>query len=402
MELLRIVTAGSVDDGKSTLIGRLLHQTDSLKEDQLDHIVQKSKSKGIDYIDFSLATDGLLTEREQGITIDISNIFFNTDKRRFIIADAPGHIEYTRNMVTGASNADVAIILIDARKGVLEQTERHYNITQLLGISTLIFVINKMDLIDYDTSRFKEIETAVAHLTKDNTDKKYLLPISALKGDNITSISSNTPWYNGPALLQLIEELEIKKPLRNEKLFQVQYVIRPQLEEHHDYRGFAGKVNSGRFNIGDEITVFPSGIKSEIKNIERYGQAVETLKEGENGTLILKSEIDLSRGSTIIGSHSEEEIKQLKTIDATLCWMQNQPLNTQQKYFLQQGVHQVQTKIIPNEASSSTFNLNDIGQISLRLSEPILATPFKKNKKIGRFILIDPTTNNTAAVGFLQ
>ena len=198
MDLLRIVTAGSVDDGKSTLIGRLLYETKSLKEDQLEHIVQKSKSKGIDYIDFSLATDGLLTEREQGITIDVSNIFFKTETRRFIIADAPGHVEYTRNMVTGASNADTAIILIDARKGVLEQTQRHYNITQLLGISSLIFVVNKMDLIDFDVTKFQQIQKDVIALTKDGQNKIHLIPVSALKGDNITAVSTNTPWYKGP------------------------------------------------------------------------------------------------------------------------------------------------------------------------------------------------------------
>ena len=268
MDLLRIVTAGSVDDGKSTLIGRLLYETKSLKEDQLEHIVQKSKSKGIDYIDFSLATDGLLTEREQGITIDVSNIFFKTEKRRFIIADAPGHIEYTRNMVTGASNADTAIILIDARKGVLEQTQRHYNITQLLGISSLIFVVNKMDLIDFDVTKFQQIQEDVIALTKGQQNKIHLLPVSALKGDNITALSPNTPWYKGPVLLNLIETLAPEKLKNEEAVFQVQWVIRPQLEAHHDFRGFAGKVNSGQFTVGDEITVFPSGLKSKIKQIK--------------------------------------------------------------------------------------------------------------------------------------
>jgi len=402
MELLRIVTAGSVDDGKSSLIGRLLFETNSLKDDQLDHIVQKSKSKGIDYIDFSLATDGLLTEREQGITIDVSNIYFTTKKRRFIIADAPGHVEYTRNMITGASNADVAIVLIDARKGVLEQTERHVKILQLLGISNLIFVVNKMDLIDYDLTKFQSIEKDIQQLTQEAKSKIHLLPISALKGDNIVSVSKNTPWYEGLALLDLIETITLDLPQRDENVFQIQWVIRPQLKEHHDYRGFAGKVNSGQFNVGDEITVFPSGLKSKIKQIDRYGAAINTLHEQENATIILEDEIDLSRGSSILSTKGEEKIEKTKQISATLCWMQNQPLNLAQKYLLQQGVHLVQTKLTPSAEDATAFNLNDIGTSSLRLSEPILGTPYKDNNQIGRFILIDPQTNNTAAVGFIQ
>ena len=402
MDLLRIVTAGSVDDGKSTLIGRLLYETNSLKEDQLKHIIDKSKTKGIDYIDFSLATDGLLTEREQGITIDVSNIFFKTDKRRFIIADAPGHIEYTRNMVTGASTADTAIILIDARRGVLEQTQRHYNITQLLGISTLIFVVNKMDLIEFDQTKFNEIQNDVLALTKKNQNKIHLLPVSALKGDNITGASENTPWYNGPVLLDLIELLEPIKKENSHPIFQVQWVIRPQLEKHHDFRGFAGKVNSGEFRVGDEISIFPSGLTSKIKQIDRYGTAVEVLKEGENGTLILTDEIDLSRGSSILGTLNKDTLKASKQINATLCWMQNQPLNFHQKYILQQGVQRVQTKLSPVENEIQEFTLNSIGGSSLKLSQEILNTSYKENKKMGRFILIDPQSNNTAAVGFIQ
>ena len=401
MELLRIVTAGSVDDGKSTLIGRLLYETNSLKDDQLDHIIQKSKSKGIDYIDFSLATDGLLTEREQGITIDVSNIFFKTTKRRFIIADAPGHVEYTRNMVTGASNADVAIILIDARKGVLEQTQRHYKIIQLLGISTLIFVINKMDLIDYEYAKYQEIQDSIHRLTEREENKIHILPISALKGDNITTRSQKTDWYRGDALLDLIEKINLKTPQKEENILQVQWVIRPQLNDHHDYRGFAGKVNSGQFQVGEEVTVFPSGLKSKIKQIERYGTAVNVLHQGENGTLILEDEIDLSRGSTLLVASAKDTVEKTKQIRATLCWMQNEPCNLQGKYILQQGIQQVQTKIVPAEGDTSSFVLNAIGSTSFRLSGPILGIAYKKNKQIGRFILIDQITNNTAAVGFI-
>lgn len=402
MDLLRIVTAGSVDDGKSTLIGRLLYETNSLKEDQLKHIIDKSKTKGIDYIDFSLATDGLLTEREQGITIDVSNIFFKTDKRRFIIADAPGHVEYTRNMVTGASTADTAIILIDARRRVLEQTQRHYNITQLLGISTLIFVVNKMDLIEFDQAKFQEIQNDILVLTKKNQNKIHLIPVSALKGDNITTPSENTPWYRGPVLLDLIELLVPTQEENNTPIFQVQWVIRPQLEKHHDFRGFAGKVNSGKFQVGDEISIFPSGLTSKIKEIDRYGTAVEVLNEGENGTLILADEIDLSRGSSILGPQSKQTIKPSKQIRATLCWMQNQPLNFHQKYILQQGVQRVQTKLSPVENQTQEFTLNSIGDSNLKLSQEILNIPYTENKKMGRFILIEPQSNNTAAVGFIQ
>lgn len=401
MELLRIVTAGSVDDGKSTLIGRLLYETNSLKDDQLDHIIQKSKSKGIDYIDFSLATDGLLTEREQGITIDVSNIFFKTTKRRFIIADAPGHVEYTRNMVTGASNADVAIILIDARKGVLEQTQRHYKIIQLLGISTLIFVINKMDLIDYEYAKYQKIQDSIYRLTEGEENKIHILPISALNGDNITTRSQKTDWYHGDALLDLIEKINLKTPQKEENILQVQWVIRPQLNDHHDYRGFAGKVNSGQFQVGEEVTVFPSGVKSKIKQIERYGTPVNVLHQGENGTLILEDEIDLSRGSTLLATSAKDTVEKTKQIRATLCWMQNEPCNLQGKYILQQGIQQVQTKIVPAEGDTSSFVLNAIGSTSFRLSEPILGIAYKKNKQIGRFILIDQITNNTAAVGFI-
>ena len=402
MELLRIVTAGSVDDGKSTLIGRLLYQTKSLKSDQLDHIVSKSKAKGYDYTDFSLATDGLLTEREQGITIDVSNIFFQTEKRRFIIADAPGHVEYTRNMVTGASNADTAIILIDARKGVLEQTRRHYNITQLLGISTLLFVVNKMDLIGYDEKKFEQIQKDILALTAGKNNTLHLLPVSALKGDNITSPSKNMPWYRGAVLLELIETINVENNKNKENIFQVQWVIRPQLESHHDFRGFAGKVNSGEFRVGDEITVFPSGRTSKIKQIDRYGKAVQVLREEENGTLILADEIDLSRGSSILGKQTLSEINPSKEIKATLCWMQNQPLNYQQKYLLQQGVQLVQTKAIADINSTTEFELNTIGDLTLKLSQEILNTSYQKNNKIGRFILIDPLTNNTAAAGFIH
>ena len=271
MDLLRIATAGSVDDGKSTLIGRLLYETGSLKEDQLEHIEKKSASNGLDHLDFSLATDGLLTEREQGITIDVSHLYFKTKKRRFIIADSPGHIEYTRNMVTGTSNSDTTLLLLDARKGVIEQTKRHFYITQLLGIKKVIFAVNKMDLVGYDQNVFDRIKEDIAHLIQNQNTKDltaYYIPLSALKGDNLLLKSPKMGWFSGKALFDLIENIAVNEPPSKENVLQVQTVIRPKLAAYHDYRGFAGKVKSGSFSVGDAIEVFPSGTKTKIKSIE--------------------------------------------------------------------------------------------------------------------------------------
>lgn len=413
MELLRIATAGSVDDGKSTLIGRLLYETKSLKDDQLDHIEEKSKAKGLDYTDFSLATDGLLTEREQGITIDVSHIYFNTPKRRFIIADSPGHVEYTRNMVTGASNAEVAIILLDARKGVIEQTQRHYSITRLMGIEKVVFAINKIDLIDYDQGQFEaiiaSIKSLIAHTSTAPKEIHYI-PLSALNGDNIVRASQETPYYNGPSLLELIHQLPIENSIHDENILQVQYVIRPQLEAYHDYRGFAGKVRSGQFKIGDEVEVFPTGLKARIKEIEKYGEATSTIREGENATLLLDKEIDISRGNAIVGVNSP--IEQTKTITATICWMQVDKLAAGKKYWVQIGAQKIQAKVTnvvekiqlsqKGNISADALELNDIGTANIQLAQPILALTFSQNKQLGVFILIDPLTNNTAGIGFTQ
>src|SRR5210317_1015065 len=279
MDIIKVVTAGSVDDGKRTLIAKQLYETKSLKEDQIAHIENKSKSKGYDYLDFSLATDGLLTEREQGITIDVSNIFFSTDVRRFIVADSPGHVEYTRNMITGASTASAAIVLLDARKGVIEQTKRHFYITQLLGINQVIFAINKMDLVDYKEAEFNSIVSDLNLLIKSQANKglhSYFIPLSALKGDNVIDTSSNTSWYTGPSFLSLLESIPIEEEHQNEEQsFQAQYVIRPKTEEYHDYRGFAGKVKSGSFSVGDLIKVHPSNRISKVKRLEKYGESVD-------------------------------------------------------------------------------------------------------------------------------
>ncbi len=413
MDIIKVVTAGSVDDGKSTLIGRLLYETNSLKDDQVEHIKNKSLSNGYDYLDFSLATDGLLTEREQGITIDVSNIFFSTKLRRFIVADSPGHVEYTRNMITGASNASAAIVLLDARKGVIEQTKRHFYITQLLGINNIIFAVNKMDLINYNKSKFDSIIFELKKLTDNKGNDSFstsFIPISALKGSNITNASENIPWYKGPSFLSLLENLSVENETQNdENAFQVQLVIRPKTEKYHDYRGFAGKVKSGKFSVGDNIKIHPSNRFSRIKKIEKYGSSQKKLDNNENGVIILEDELDVSRGYTIVSETFL--IKNSKHLIANVCWLQENPLKTNGIYWLQQGARKVKVKInsVNNVLNlhkytigkASELKLNDIGEVSIMCSDSIITRSFKLNKALGSFILIDQNTNNTAGVGLV-
>ena len=413
MEILKIATAGSVDDGKSTLIGRLLYETDSLKSDHLEHIKAKSESRGFDYLDLSLATDGLLTERAQGITIDVSHIFFSTPTRRFIIADSPGHVEYTRNMVTGASTAQASILLLDARKGMVEQTRRHLYINRLLGIQHLVFAINKMDLVDFDQGRFEEIKQQVkTWLQNASMQIKTIdfVPISALLGDNVTSASKQTNWYNSSTLLEILENLPTISSLQEDNVLQVQHVLRPKTEQHHDYRGFAGKVNSGSFQVGDKILVYPSGRSSQIKSIEKYGVAVGKVQEGESTTILLEDEIDISRGNSIVSAENSLQIS--KQLRAEVCWMQDENLIPGAKYWLQLGVQKVQIKIksinymleLENLKTepTNTLGLNDIGEIEFVTAQEIVHQPFLKNKGLGAFILIDALTYNTAGVGFIR
>ncbi len=413
MELIKIATAGSVDDGKSTLIGRLLYETGALKTDQIQHIEEKSAARGFGYLDLSLATDGLLTEREQGITIDVSHIFFSTPKRRFIIADSPGHVEYTRNMVTGSSTAQASIILLDARKGVIEQTKRHFFITQLLGIKHIIFAVNKMDLVDYSQEVFDEIKTALSTLVDKHGAKGvryHYTPVSALFNENIVHPSDKLDWFVGAPLLRLIESIPIEKNKAKDTAFQLQYVIRPKREDLHDYRGFAGNVRSGRFEVGDQIDIHPSGRKSQIKRIERYGEAVQTLEAGENGTLLLADEVDASRGDSFI--KADASINEGKNIQATFCWMQDNPMAVGNKYWLQQGVQRSLVKVkhidakIDLEALENTatdlLSLNDIGTGGLTLAQSIATKPYAENPALGAFIMIDPNTFNTAGVGFIE
>ena len=413
MELIKIATAGSVDDGKSTLIGRLLYETGALKSDQIQHIEEKSAARGFGYLDLSLATDGLLTEREQGITIDVSHIFFSTPKRRFIIADSPGHVEYTRNMVTGSSTAQASIILLDARKGVIEQTKRHFFVTQLLGIKHIIFAINKMDLVNYKQEVFEDIKTTLNNLVDKHGNKDvsyHYIPLSALYNENIVSRSEKLDWHKGEALLDLMEAIPVESNKANDGVFQIQYVIRPKTEAFHDYRGFAGNVRSGVFSVGDAISIHPSGRKSIIKKIEKYGTAVDRVSAGENATLLLVDEIDASRGDSIL--NEQANVNRGKSISATFCWMQDTPLLPGNKYWLQQGVQRslvkvqsVRSKIDLEALAQSQTNqlgLNDIGKGVLALAQPLSTKPYKENPALGSFILIDPQTFNTAGVGFIE
>jgi sulfate adenylyltransferase subunit 1 len=413
MELIKIATAGSVDDGKSTLIGRLLYETGALKSDQIQHIEEKSAARGFGYLDLSLATDGLLTEREQGITIDVSHIFFSTPKRRFIIADSPGHVEYTRNMVTGTSTAKASIILLDARKGVIEQTKRHFFITQLLGIKHIIFAINKMDLVDYKQEVFDKIKSTLTDLVDKHGNKDvhyHYIPLSALYNENVVSRSEKLDWHKGNTLLDLMEAIPLESKNAKDGVFQIQYVIRPKREAFHDYRGFAGNVRSGVFSVGDAINIHPSARKSIIKKIEKYGTVVDRVSAGENATLLLIDEIDASRGDSIL--NEQANINRGKNISATFCWMQDTPLTPGNKYWLQQGVQRSLVKVqsirskIDLEAledrQTNMLGLNDIGKGALTLAQPLSTKPYRENPALGAFILIDTQTFNTAGVGFIE
>ncbi|MGB5667830.1 MAG: GTP-binding protein [Maribacter sp.] len=415
MEVLKIATAGSVDDGKSTLIGRILYDTKSLTTDKLEAIEKTSKQKGYDYLDFSLATDGLVAEREQGITIDVAHIYFSTPNKSYIIADTPGHVEYTRNMVTGASTSQAAIILIDARKGVIEQTNRHFFINNLLRIKDVIVAINKMDLVDFSEEKYNAIKAdfEVLMSKRDYQDQNItFIPVSALKGDNVVNKSNNTPWYHGQTLLEHLELLD-RKDIFNSGTprFPVQYVIRPKTDEFHDFRGFAGKVYGGELSVGDEVVALPSQTKSRIKDIYFYDKKYKTASRRSSVTITLEDEINVSRGDMLV------KVGDLPTIDkqftATISWMDSQKLTTGNKYVLQHGVNKVLAKVdnihhkihpdysgIDEEANS--LGINDIAKVSFKLNKPIFFDPFKNHRTNGSFILIDTQSNNTVGAGFIS
>ncbi|MCH7411534.1 GTP-binding protein [Belliella sp. DSM 111904] len=413
-KLIKIATAGSVDDGKSTLIGRLLYDTGSLTTDKLEAIERNSKQKGYDYLDFSLATDGLVAEREQGITIDVAHIYFNTDKTNFIVADTPGHVEYTRNMVTGASTSQVAIILIDARKGVIEQTYRHFFISNLLRLSHVVVAVNKMDLVDYDEEVYLKIRSdfeALVEKSDFSADQITFIPISALKGENVSQKSVMMSWYVGNTLLDHLEVLEPSDLQESSTArFPVQFVIRPKTEAYHDFRGFAGKVYGGNLKKGDLITVLPSFTESKIKSIHFFENEIEEAIAGSAVTITLENEVNVSRGDMIV--RSSELPKSEKSIIATICQVNNKPLRVGDKYTLQHGVNsvlakvdQIQAKIhtdFSGEEAVDQLRLNDIGKVTFKLSKPIHFDPYLQNKSTGSFILIDEGSFDTVSVGFID
>ena len=415
MDVLKLTTAGSVDDGKSTLIGRLLFDSNSISKDQIEAIQKVSDRKGNDYLDLSLLTDGLLAEREQGITIDVSYKYFTSEKRRFIIADCPGHVEYTRNMITGTSDSDLIIILIDARAGIIEQTKRHFYIASMMEINEVVVCINKMDLVDYDEATFNKIQEDFIEMAQringdDSKQTISFIPISALKGENIVKKSDNFNWFNGPTVFDFLENVNLSKRVENQFRFPVQYVIRPQSEEITDYRGFAGRVMSGSINIGDEITVLPSQKKSKVKQIDVFDQQQNSLAYKEYGTILLENEIDLSRGDLMVKTGEEPTLS--KEIDATICWVNEAPFQNK-KYLIKYGTMQTYCKVssvnhkleIHNlnfEQGDGTIALNDICKVTLKTAVAMPLDRYDDVKYNGCFILVDEQTNMTIASGIIN
>jgi len=413
MDLLRFITAGSVDDGKSTLIGRLLYDSKNILVDQLAALEQQSKNKAAGEIDLALLTDGLRAEREQGITIDVAYKYFSTPKRKFIIADAPGHIQYTRNMVTGASNANLVVILVDARNGVVEQTRRHSIIASLLNIPHVVVAINKMDLVDYSQDRYNNIviDYAAMARTLGLKDVKYL-PISALRGDNIVERSSGLPWYEGPSLLELLETtpLDVDTDWERGRL-SVQYVIRPQTEALHDYRGYAGKITSGVYRKGDTVTVLPAGLSTRIKSIEMGGQEVDAAFATQSVVLQLEDDIDISRGDLLVNGAHPPRVDQ--EFQALLCWMDSKALIPGNKYLLQLGSRTVRSAVrdieyrldvntLEKQPSPGQAGLNEIVKVTIRTATPLPLDAYTDLPAGGGAILIDETSFVTVGAVMIQ
>ena len=412
MDLLRFSTAGSVDDGKSTLIGRLLYDTKTVFQDQLDDIERTSAARGDDYLDLALLTDGLKAEREQGITIDVAYRYFATPRRKFILADTPGHIQYTRNMVTGASTVNLAIILIDARHGVVEQTRRHSFIASLLGIKHLAVCVNKMDLVDYSEAQFRKVvEEYEKFASKLQIPDIRYIPISALRGDNVVDKSDSMPWYEGSALLYTLETVHVGNDLNHvDSRFPVQYVIRPQSDEYPDYRGYAGRVSGGVFKPGDEVVVLPSGFTSKIKSIDTPGGPLTEAYAPMSVTMTLADNIDISRGDMIAKPDNQPRMTQ--DIDLMLCWMNDKPLQPNGKYRIKHTsrdarcvVKEVKYKVDINSLhrveGDASMGLNDIGRVHIRTTVPLFNDPYTRNRGTGSVILIDEFTNETVAAGMI-
>jgi bifunctional enzyme CysN/CysC len=410
--LLRLATVGSVDDGKSTLIGRLLYDARLLPEDQLAHVEEVSARRGDGYVNLALLTDGLRAEREQGITIDVAYRYFRTDHRRFIIADTPGHPQYTRNMVTGASTADLSVILVDARHGVREQSKRHSYVSALLGVPHLVVCVNKMDLVDYDRDRYEEIKRDMLALgDKLGLKDVLVIPVSALNGDNVVDRSEPMSWYDGPTLLGHLETIEVAsdRNMRDVR-FPVQWVIRPMSDEHHDYRSLAGEVASGVIKRGDEVVVLPSGARTTVEGIDSFDGELEEAYTPMSVSLRLADHLDVSRGDVICDARSAPEPARELVVD--LCWMSERPLRPRSRYLLRTQTSTVKAIVgelntvvdiatLDHEEAGGSMDLNDIGRVNIRLASPLVCDPYRENRATGCFVLVDESTNDTVGAGMI-
>lgn len=412
MELLRFTTAGSVDDGKSTLIGRLLYDSKSIFEDQLQAVEAASERLGNAEVNLALLTDGLRAEREQGITIDVAYRYFATPKRKFIIADTPGHIEYTRNMVTGASTADAAIILVDARNGIIEQTKRHSYIASLLKIDYVVVAINKMDLVDFSKDVYDNIRAEYAKIADVLGLKNvFFIPISALKGDNVVNPSENTPWYQGETLLHLLENIPLKQGADEAQFrFPVQYVIRPQTAEWPDYRAYAGRISGGRIKVGDKVTILPSQTESVVSRIDEGTNQVDEARSSQSVSISLADDVDVSRGSLIVKTNELPTVS--NQIELLVCWLNHRPLQLRQKYIIRhtsdelQGVvgeveYKVNINTLENNFDDKEVKMNDIAKIKLKLSKPLAFDLYAENRTTGSLVFIDEGTNETVGAGMI-
>jgi len=413
MDLLRFATAGSVDDGKSTLIGRLLLDSKAIFADQLEAVEATSKSRGYDYTDLALLTDGLRSEREQGITIDVAYRYFATPARKFIIADTPGHVQYTRNMVTGASTADLGLVLVDARQGLTEQSRRHAVILSLLRVPHLVLAVNKMDLVDYDQATYDKIHTEfTAFATKLNIPDLDIIPISALKGDNVVTRSEHMPWYEGPSLIHHLENVHVAsdRDLVDARL-PVQYVVRPKSDEFHDYRGYAGQLAGGVLKPGDDVLVLPSGMTSKVAGIDLFDKEISEAYPPMSVTVRLEDDVDVSRGDMIC--RPQNAPKPSQDIDAMVCWMVNEPMRPRQKLAIKHTtrngralVKDIQYRLDVNtlhrDQETKELGLNEIGRVQLRTTVPLLCDPYSKNRTTGSFILIDEATGVTVGAGMIN
>ena len=415
MDLLRFSTAGSVDDGKSTLIGRLFYDTKAIFEDQLEAIEKSSRQRGDENVNLALLTDGLRAEREQGITIDVAYRYFATPRRKFIIADTPGHVQYTRNMVTGSSTANLALILVDARKGVIEQTCRHAFIADLHGIKHVALCVNKMDLVGYEQEAYEKVRRQFGDFASrlENVVDLTFFPISALQGDNVVEKSANMPWYDGPTLLYHMETVYVGSDANHvDARFPVQWVVRPHSDEHHDYRGYAGRVAGGVFKPGDEVVILPSGFRSRVKNIQVGDEELNEAYYPLSVSITLDDDVDVSRGDMLVKPNNQPRITQ--DLDAMICWFSDgKTLRQGGKYLFRHTTKEAQAivtdvryKVDVNTLhkieDDSEFKMNDVGRIALRVSQPVFHDTYRRNRNTGSFILADPFTNETLAAGMLR